>query len=329
MRAIEAIRGACMASAVLLLVGCGPDAPPPGIAMIEQHDASHVNSAPSIDSLKFVPQRPAPGDQVQAVASASDPDGDPVSLRYSWTIDGRRLLETGPQIRLPESATNASVAVTVVATDGEDQSKATTARFRAGNRAPRVTALDIETVEIAGLRGKKPHWRVIAEVEDADGNLASVHYEWIRNGEIVAEGTDVFAKDRVTRGDVVTVRATAFDGQAHSKTLASPPIEIANSPPEIVSTPPGLDGSGSFRYQPEVRDPDKGDRLTFRLLEGPEGMEIDPESGLLAWKPTIHHAGSHAVAFEVRDPYDGHSRQSFRVRVEVGGARAPGPAAAR
>jgi hypothetical protein len=329
MRAIERIRGACVASAVLLLVGCGPDAPPAGTAMIEQHDASHVNSAPAIHSLDFVPQRAAPGEEVQAVATASDPDGDPVTLRYSWTIDGRRLLETGPRIRLPANATNSSIAVTVVATDGEDQSEATTAHFRAGNRAPRLTALDIETVEIAGIRGKAPHWRVTAAVEDDDGNHTSVHYEWLRNGEIVAEGTDVFAKDRVARGDVVTVRATAFDGQSHSNTLASAPIEIANSPPEIVSTPPGLDGSGSFRYQPEVRDPDKGDRLTYRLLEGPEGMEIDPASGLLVWKPTIHHAGSHAVAFEVRDPYYAHSRQSFRVRVEVGGASAPGPAAAR
>lgn len=329
MRAIEGIRGGGVAVAIWLLVGCGPDAPPPGTAMIERREESHVNSAPAIGSLDFVPQRAAPGDIVQAVATATDPDGDAVTLRYSWTIDGRRLLETGPQIRLPASATNASVAVTVVATDGEDQSEAMTARFRAGNRAPRVTALDIETVEIAGPRGKKPHWRVSAKVEDDDGNHTSVHYEWLRNDEIIAEGTDVFAKDRVVRGDVVTVRATAFDGQAHSRSLASPPIEIANAPPEIVSTPPGLDDSGSFRYQPEVRDRDKGDRLTFRLLEGPEGMAIDPASGQLVWTPTIHDAGSHAVAFEVRDPLDGHSRQSFRVRVDVGGAPPPGPAAAR
>ncbi len=331
MRAIDGIRTLreALVLACLLVLACGADEAPPGTAMVTKHDASHVNTAPSIASLHFVPQRPAPGESVQAVATASDPDGDPVTLTYAWQIDSRRLLETGPRITLPDNATNARITVTVVAHDGEDESEARSEHFRAGNRAPRVTALDIETVEIEGRQGNTPHWRVVAEVSDQDGNQASVQYQWIINGSVVEEGTDVFAKDRAARGDVINVRATPFDGQSHGSTLESPAIEIANSPPEIVSSPPGLDASGVFRYEPKVHDRDPGDRLSYRLLQGPPGMQIDSESGLLVWQPSARNVGSHQVAFEVSDPYDGHSRQLFQVKVEVGGAPSPGPASAR
>lgn len=311
------------------LLACGAGEPPPGTAMVAKHDASHVNTAPSVASLNFVPLRAAPGETVQAVATATDPDGDAVTLAYAWQIDGRRLLETGPQIRLPDTASNATVSVTVVAKDGEEESPPRVAQFRVGNRSPRVSALDIETVEVAGLRGTAPHWRVIADVHDPDGNQTSVRYEWIVNGEVVEDGTEVFAQERVVRGDVVTVRATPFDGQSHGSSLESPAIEIGNSPPEIVSSPPGLDASGMFRYEPQVHDRDEGDRLSYRLLEGPPGMQIDPASGMLVWQPTASNVGSHQVAFEVSDPHDGHSRQLFQVKVEVGGKPSPGPASPR
>jgi hypothetical protein len=272
---------------------------------------------------------------VQAVATASDPDGDPVSLRYAWQIDSRRLLDTGARIQLPGNAINATVSVTVIATDGQDESPPTIGRFRAGNRAPRVTSLEIETVEIADRSARRPHWKVDAKVVDEDRNHTSVHYEWVVNGLVEAEGTDVFPQDHAKRGDSVMVRATPFDGQAHGPTLESPPVEIKNSVPEIVSSPPGLDASGEFRYAPEVHDRDKGDQLSYRLIEGPKGMEIDASSGLIVWKPNASNVGSHAVAFEVSDRFEGRSRQSFQVRVAVGGnpaphpAAAPGPAAAR
>lgn len=315
------------------MLGCGmgsSEPTPSGTSMVAEWGTGDAgaNEAPEITSLHFVPQRAVPGETVQAVANARDPDGDPVTLRYEWRVGSRRLMDEGSRITVPESATWDSVEVVVVASDGKDESEPRIGRFRAGNRAPRITALDIDTIEVAGARGTiEPHWRVVATVVDTDRNDTSVDYEWIVNGEVVEQSTDLFSKRRVARGDEVRVRGTPFDGQSHGPTLESPPFVIGNAPPEIVSSPPGLDATGTFRYTPEIHDGDAEDRFRFALLRGPDGMEIDPETGLLVWTPTAADVGSHPVELQVSDAFGGRSRQKFAVSVQVGGPASAGPAA--
>lgn len=321
-----------MTGILALLVGCGAgdDAPTAsGAPMGVEITTDDGNRAPAVTSLSFVPQRAAPGETVEAVALTTDPDGDPVSLRYVWEVGGRRMVEDGPRIRVPESAVYATIEVTVVASDETSESEPVTARFRTGNRPPRVTALDIETIQRVGPRGQEPHWQVLAQTTDPDRNDVSVHYEWIVNDAVVEEGREVFPKSRVQRGDEVRVRATPFDGQSHGPSLESPPILIGNAPPEIVSAPPDLDPSGRFLYTPEVRDADGDRRFTFALLDGPSSMSIDAETGRVEWTPTAADVGAHGVEIQVSDGLGGRSRQKFQVSVQVGGPRGPGPAARR
>jgi len=301
-----------------------------GTPMLADEDVlAGGNHAPTVTALHFVPQRAAPGERVQAVAVGADEDGDPVTLRYSWMVDGRRLLDEGSRITVPESAGNGTIEVTVIATDGEAESAPRIGRFRAGNRPPRIAGLDIETVQLPGRRGEEPHWHVMADVIDPDRNETSVEYEWIVNDEVVEKGVDSFAKSRVGRGDEVRVRGTPFDGQAHGPSLESAAIVIGNAPPEIVSAPPGLDATGTFRYTPEVRDPDRDTQFTFALLTGPEAMQIDAGTGELVWTPQPSDVGTHPVEIQVSDASGDRSRQRFSVTVQVGGARPPGPAARR
>jgi len=314
--------------------GCGSETAPKnasGAPMVTQSATTVVegdlNNAPTIASLHFNPQRAAPGESVQAVAEARDPDGDPITLRYTWRVNGRRLVDTGPVIEVPESAVYGTIEVSVVASDGKDESPPELARFRAGNRAPRITALEIETIDYAGLHGREPHWRVVPEIVDADHNEVSVEYEWLVNDRVVERDRDVFAKSRVERGDEVRVRAVPFDGQARGPSLESSVFVVGNSPPVIVSAPPGLDASGRFHYEPEVEDEDRDTSFSFSLLESPETMSIDTQTGVVDWTPTAGDAGSHAVEIQVSDAQGGRSRQSFHVTVQVGGSPPPGPAA--
>ncbi len=58
-----------------------------------------------------------------------------------------------------------------------------------------------------------------------------------------------------------------------------------NRAPVIVSCPPATaQPGGAFTYQPVALDPDR-DPLTFSLINGPPGMSIDGQSGLLTWSP--------------------------------------------
>ena len=46
------------------------------------------NSPPEITAVKFMPELFRAGDMLYAEVTASDPDGDPVTVSYEWTVDG-------------------------------------------------------------------------------------------------------------------------------------------------------------------------------------------------------------------------------------------------
>ena len=61
--------------------------------------------------------------------------------------------------------------------------------------------------------------------------------------------------------------------------------EQINRAPVIVSEPPNLVGSGTeFQYDVDAVDPDD-DQLVYSIETGPEGIEINPNTGLITWDP--------------------------------------------
>lgn len=78
-------------------------------------------------------------------------------------------------------------------------------------------------------------------------------------------------------------------------------VSQGNLPPAI--QPPGtIYGRETvpLSFTPEASDPD-GDDLTFTLLDGPEGLELDATTGELSWTPAVGQAGEHPVRLEVTD----------------------------
>jgi len=61
--------------------------------------------------------------------------------------------------------------------------------------------------------------------------------------------------------------------------------KYTNGPPSITSTPiTRFVVDRAYFYQVEATDPDP-DPLRYSIVEGPEGLRIDPETGLVAWLP--------------------------------------------
>ena len=54
-----------------------------------------------------------------------------------------------------------------------------------------------------------------------------------------------------------------------------------------------------------------GDVLTYSLLEKPQGMEIDANTGLISWNPVAGDIGNHAVTVEVSDGKGGVAQQKY------------------
>jgi RHS repeat-associated protein len=90
---------------------------------------------------------------------------------------------------------------------------------------------------------------------------------------------------------------------------------IVNRKPEFVSNPVTIAVLGErYRYELRGRDPD-GDRLEFRLLQGPKGMALDTASQVLAWAPTESDLGSHSIRLLLSDGQGGVVSQNFSLRV--------------
>jgi hypothetical protein len=86
-----------------------------------------------------------------------------------------------------------------------------------------------------------------------------------------------------------------------------------NYAPKFLSLPVTMVAEGSaYRYHLKSQDPDR-DGVSYRILEGPEGMRLD--NNTLYWQPGFDHSGSHGVKVEVSDG-DLTAIQSFVIQVE-------------
>ncbi len=83
---------------------------------------------------------------------------------------------------------------------------------------------------------------------------------------------------------------------------------------------------GTYAYDVEAIDLD-GDDLELSLVTRPDGMTIDPASGLILWPVDASHVGTHDVTVRVEDGRGGSDEQSFTVEVLAPAAPTPAPTA--
>ncbi len=70
-----------------------------------------------------------------------------------------------------------------------------------------------------------------------------------------------------------------------------------------------------YSYQVNAADPDN-DTLTFSLMNEPEGMTIDPGTGLIEWTPTGTQSGWYTATIKVEDGRCGEATQQHRFHVQ-------------
>jgi MYXO-CTERM domain-containing protein len=92
-----------------------------------------------------------------------------------------------------------------------------------------------------------------------------------------------------------------------------------NTSPVITSRPALLVLEGKrFWYETKVSDADLPDEtLRFELLQGPDGMRIHAETGIVHWTPDNNDAirGQHVIQLQVRDSAGNSAQQQFTLTV--------------
>lgn len=150
-----------------------------------------------------------------------------------------------------------------------------------------------------------------AEVLMHGSNSADVIYQWSKNGEALPETSDTLSGD-FKKGDKIYLTATPFN-EKNKGVSVTVFTHIFNSPPVISSRVQDSKFNDDFTYQVKAEDPDN-DTLTYALLGYPDGMTIDPQTGLIRWTAPSGYKAKVNVLVSVSDGAGGEATQAFNLQ---------------
>jgi hypothetical protein len=269
--------------------------------------SSH-NLPPVIQSARITPNPLALNQPISVKVDAVDPDGDLITYRHQWRINGQSIASQSHGT-LSSSAIKRGdrLSVDVTPFDGTVEGLPIRVESTVGNALPEITQLILEPAEVR--MGTSVKAEVIGT--DADQDPIEYRFRWWRNNSEVADG-DLHELDTAgfAKGDTIVVEVTPSDPTSKGKSKISKPIMILNSAPTITSAPPTKIDKGRFIYAVVANDPD-GDPLTYALEVAPSGMKIDKGTGRIEWSLTGKLAGNHKVRVTATDDEQGKAFQEF------------------
>jgi hypothetical protein len=189
------------------------------------------------------------------------------------------------------------------------EKEASTDSGRIPNSPPKVTAVSIDPE----LPRRNSTLKARIEASDPEGDTIAFSYQWIKNGdELIAETSETLRDPTLKKGDKIALRVSPYDMKSTGEEVTSQEIVILNSAPVITSSPKAQKmKSGLYRYQVVAEDPD-GDPITFSLSpSSPQGMTIDPQTGLTQWKIGRNDAGTHTIEIIAADGDKGTCTQKY------------------
>jgi len=257
-------------------------------------------------------------DTVTVEMSLGDPDGDRVTMRYQWLVNGSAEEgQTSPTLNLGglRRGDRVSVELTPVDARGAVGAAFRTEPIAVENTPPVATRVTIEPA------AAKPGdvLRAVIGGSDPDGDSVTYLIEWWRNGASLGkpakpEGKEqeqrTLATEGFVRGDLIVAGVTPYDAAGPGRFLVSEPLVLLNRAPIITSTPTGPTPQGLFEYALTATDPDN-DPLTYKLETAPPGMTIDAGTGKISWQMSSKLKGPQQIRVSVDDGRQGQAFQEF------------------
>ncbi|SPQ00578.1 hypothetical protein NBG4_280015 [Candidatus Sulfobium mesophilum] len=230
---------------------------------------------------------------------------DPVASRFEWLINGA-VVGSGTTLSMRN----------VPSKKGDNvQAKA---HFQGREIASNILTVKNSPPELTKVKIMPEVFKpgdtlnIEAAGDDIDGDPVELFIEWTRNGEPAGKGRSI--EGPVRRGDRISVKITAFDGERYSVPVVLN-REIKNMPPMIIDDKKSAYDGGVYTYYLRGSDPD-GDTLTFALKSGPAGMTINPQTGVVTWKVPGDFKGKAAFVVTANDGHGGEASQTFNVEIK-------------
>jgi hypothetical protein len=311
--------GGAGALALALIIGCGggeeAPQPAPQRSMGQARSApaeDGENRAPVVERVEISPREPSTKDALVVTARASDPDGDPVTLRYEWSVNGRPIA-TGEKLDAGNAPRDSRVAVSVTAEDGSLASEPMTDDVEVVAAVPQVEEVSFEPMDPA----PGDDVTALVDVDVQDDSRLEITYRWLVNGNPTGAELKTFSTKGLRRGDRLSVEIVARDGDVSSEPWRSADLSIGNAAPKLKGIPAAVKTADAFTYQFEAEDPDGDASLRYSLEKAPAGMTIDPIYGLATWRPTADQVGPQDIEVVVKDSAGGSGKLSFSVTVSA------------
>ncbi len=172
-----------------------------------------ANGAPSPPSISLTPLNPAPGEEITAVAVAQDPDGDTVSYRYKWTVNGQLVPGLTPdtsKLNTRGFKKKDTVCVTITPFDGEIEGAARLSDLiTLFNSGPKITSTPptnisngVYTYQVTAMDtdGDKLSYSLLTAPAGMQINSSTGLIQWALPGQ-VTEKQEIPVKIRVEDGD--------------------------------------------------------------------------------------------------------------------------------
>lgn len=266
-----------------------------------------------IESIELEPKQPVAGERVRVKARLAASKGRKADITYQWQTSSGRELGRGPELDTHGLDPGSVVEVLATPAVGTQTGEPFVRRFKLAAEASQVALVVIDTRD-----GKRVGsiLRAVVETTDESDGFDAVALEWRVGGKRVGD-EDALDTTPFAPGDVVELRAL-LDGESESRrAIRAEPIVLEQSaPPEITSQPSsGIEG-GLFRYAVAATSPTASAALRFELLKGPEGMTVDPATGIVQWRPAAAQRGRFEVEVAVKDQWGSGVAQGFSISAD-------------
>jgi len=261
------------------------------------------DTAPGALAVSLEPAVPTRAEaiRVRVEKPASDLDGDRLSYRHRWSVDGRprNLPLTTAELPAGLARKHQRVKVEVRAFDGELEGPPATAEALLRNTPP--TAPRVDVLPARPRRGDALRAVLSAPSQDADGDPVTYRFTWRKNGAPLALQGDPreVPGSQVAKGDRFDVTVVPNDGEEDG-----PPVQaialVGNTPP----APP--------RIAVEPAHPLGGQPLKVVVLEPSRDVDGDPIKLSYSWTREAKPTGK---AAETLAPADFHKHERVRATV--------------
>ena len=142
---------------------------------------------------------------------------------------------------------------------------------------------------------------VIDKATGTDGRDVIYKFDWTLNGQPAGDGSDRMSGFK--RGDRVAVKVTPIEGDKPGQARFLDFL-VNNMPPQVAeSKQVSFDGK-TFTYQVKGADQD-GDTLSYALEDAPQGMTINPQTGLVTWQIKDNDYGEKTFKVKIDDGKSG------------------------